>query len=90
MLQATRREHDLSLGRHQAHCGALYLSDEELVPQMVCTAGHAKATYQKFLGAVAPLEQRALGLCEAIEVLCMGHGLLSLPAPSVGLDLSKE
>jgi hypothetical protein len=73
MLQATRRHsprgHDLFLGRYQAHCGALHLSNEELAPQMVCTTGHAKATYQELLWTVVLLGQRAQGHCESIEVV---------------------
>jgi hypothetical protein len=73
MLQARRfqRGHDLSLGRHQAHRGALYLSNEKLAPpgQTVCTTGHAKATYQELLWTATPLEQRAQGLCQSIEVV---------------------
>ena len=93
MLQARRfpRGHVLSLCRHQAHCGALYLSNEKLAPQMVRTTERAKAKYQKLLWMITPFEQtpRALGLCESIEVAWMGYGLLSLP-PSVGLHLSNE
>ena len=73
MLQERRfqipRGHVLSLGRHQAHRGALYLSNEELAPQMVCTTGGVKAKYQELLWVVTPLERRAHGLRESIEVV---------------------
>ena len=92
MLQARRlrRGHVLSLGRHQAHFGALYLSNEELAPQMVCTTGRAKEKYQELLWTVTPLEQRAQGLCQSIEVVCSGPGLLPLPASSVDVHLSNK
>ena len=73
MLHARRLpcELVLSLGRQQAHCVALYLSNEELAPQMVCTTGRhgVKAKYQELLWVATPLEQRAQGLCESIGVL---------------------
>jgi hypothetical protein len=80
--------HVLSLGRHQAHCGALY-SSNEFAPE-VYTTGRAKEKYQELLWTVTPLEQRAQRLCESIEVVRMGYWLPSLPALSVGLHLSNE
>jgi hypothetical protein len=71
MLQARRFpcRHVLSLSRHQAHFGALYyLSNEKVASQMVCTTGRVKAKFQGLLWTVTPLEQRAQGVFESIEV----------------------